>query len=266
MHGVRLTGGSKWTKGANGYLYTVLLGRRQTFELCHKSHTLNNYSSTAVITILTSLNLNIGLKSFLSTAVSIITAVCCCYSPAESPNFMGMEVCAFKIVTDWIPKRLSGLVWCWFLVEFSMYHLWLVVSPSCVSHENMAFLCLLRLLEVAQKSQHIFKKRCLTSSANRISGLVLFSMDFESRVELSLSRDSDNLSASNWNCIEQSTVSSRLFVNWKLLIFLTALYLFVVVNIVQVYFLCQTQVEKGLPFSLYRISVCLTKTSTIKFN
>lgn len=100
IHGVRLTGGSKWTKGVNGYLYTVLLGRRQTFELCHKSHTLNNYSSTAVITILTSLNLNIGLKSFLSTAVSVITAVCCCYSPAESPNFMDMEVCAFKIVTD----------------------------------------------------------------------------------------------------------------------------------------------------------------------
>lgn len=60
----------------------------------------NNYSSTAVTTILTSLILNIGLKSFLSTAVSVITAVCCCYSPAESPNFMGMEVCAFKIVTD----------------------------------------------------------------------------------------------------------------------------------------------------------------------
>lgn len=148
MHGVRLTGGSKWAKGANGYLYTVLLGRRQTFELCHKSHTLNNYSSTAVITILTSLNLNIGLKSFLSTAVSVISAVCCCYSPAESPNFMGMEVCAFKIVTDWIPKLLSGLV----LIFGRIFHVLLVVGPSCVSHENMAFLCLLRLLEVAQKT------------------------------------------------------------------------------------------------------------------
>lgn len=38
-----------------------------------------------------------------------------------------------------------------------------------------------------------------------------------------------------------------------------ALYLFVIFNVVQVCFLCQTQVEKGLPLSLHRISVDLVE-------
>lgn len=38
-----------------------------------------------------------------------------------------------------------------------------------------------------------------------------------------------------------------------------ALYLFVIFNVVQVCFLCQTQVEKRLPLSLHRISVDLAE-------
>lgn len=38
-----------------------------------------------------------------------------------------------------------------------------------------------------------------------------------------------------------------------------ALYLLVIFNVVQVCFLCQTQVEEGLPLSLHRISVDLVE-------
>lgn len=38
-----------------------------------------------------------------------------------------------------------------------------------------------------------------------------------------------------------------------------ALYLFVIFNVVQVCFLCQTQVEERLPLSLHRISVDLVE-------
>lgn len=55
--------------------------------------------------------------------------------------------------------------------------------------------------------------------------------------------------------------------SWESLILIAARYLLVGVDIVQVFFLCQAQVEEGLPVSLHRISVCLKNTpASVEFS
>lgn len=52
------------------------------------------------------------------------------------------------------------------------------------------------------------RKAGRTSSASRISWLLLLAIDFGSKVELSLCRDSDSVSASSWNYTKQSTLNN----------------------------------------------------------
>lgn len=114
-------------------------------------------------------------------------------------------------------------------------------------------------------------KSC-TSRVSRASGLLFFVSDCGSRVELSLPRDSDNVSASSWNWITQVDINESIH-QW--ILSKASLgkcvksvcqregrcYLLVLLDVVQVGFLSDAQVEERLPLGVQAVSVCLPTIS-----
>lgn len=110
-----------------------------------------------------------------------------------------------------------------------------------------------------------------TSSASRISGFFLLLKDFGSKLDLSLCRDSDSVSASSWNYIKQSNKPSINDIIQKRISCLTkrlylSLYLLVVVDVLQVNFLRYAEVEEGLPLQMHSVTDILAENDSYILN